>query len=269
MIDEKMYKFLNTIDIPDDRDWVYEDCLEDIVEGDTKASWDRNIMKVYNQFDQASTYKACGSYSLWVIYNWNNIHEYAKHWIDFEQENPKNKWLSFQASRGYPNIGSSLQENMNFYRKMWWIDATARIDTLQGMKNALKNWAFIYTGSSKCSRPKASQQKRFVYDTNWAPHAFSIIADEPATREFIAINSFWVSRWDKWYFAIPYSDIEHLFTRYAIIDKDDTWLIKNLKYEQEFKEAVELWITNWLTPNEPATRKQVAVMVLRWTKLKN
>ena len=171
----------------------------------------------------------------------------------------------FQSERGNLNSWASLQDMMKFFKNHWLIDWYVKCTTAQECKNAMKNWCWIYTGSSKCSWSKTSKAKSFVYDKDWANHCFAIVDYDD--NGLIAINSFGESWWDKGKFYIPDENYKDLFTTYAIVDHDDTWKIDELKFKMEFNKAIELWITNWTRPDEPMTRREGAVMVYRAFKL--
>lgn len=260
--DEEM-KLLNTFEIwdePDERDFLWSEYAE----WGNRVKFPWRQLKVWNQYDNSETYKACSVYWLTGIFNGNQILEFNKQWIEFEQEDPRWKWLAFQAERWYFNSWASLQDVMKFFRNRWLIDWYVKSVTAQECKNAIKNGCWIYTWSSKCSWSKTSKAKQFVYDEDWANHCFAIVDYDD--NWLWAINSFGEWWWDKGWFYIPDENYKDLFTTYAIIDHDDTGKIEELRYKMEFDKAIELGITNWTRPDEPATRREVAVMVYRAMK---
>jgi len=261
---EDLELYLDAVDKSDSRDYLYADYMHEYATGKLWPIRDTLINKIYDQFDQSSTYKACTCYWLWIINNWNNLAEYWSKWFDYEQQDPK--WLrhTFQSTRWYPNKWSSLQEMMRFYKKMWLIDWYMRANTIEECKHAIDNGFLIYTWTKSCNWRETSKKKAFVYKKNWWWHCFSIVWYND--KWFIAANSFGTDRWDAWYFTIPYDDYKYLYSKYVIIDKDDTWTLKNLEYQREFQKAIELWITNWDRPNDKASRKEVAVMIYRLYK---
>lgn len=264
--DEEM-KLLNTFEIwddPDDRDFLWSEYAE----WGSRVKFPWRQLKVWNQYDNSETYKACSVYWLTGIFNGNQILEFDKQWIEFEQEDPRWKWLAFQAERWYLNSWASLQDVMKFFRNRWLIDWYVKSVTAQECKNAIKNGCWIYTWSGKCSWSKTSKAKQFVYDEDWANHCFAIVDYDD--NWLWAINSFGEWWWDKGWFYIPDENYKDLFTTYAIVDHDDTGKIEELRYKMEFDKAVELGITNWTRPDEPMTRREWAVMVYRaYKKLLN
>lgn len=222
-------------------------------------------LKVWNQNANNDTLTWCSAYWLTYIYNWNQLMEFAKEWIEFEQEDPRWKWLAFQSERWYPNAWASLQEMMTFFKNRWLIDWFVKCKTAQECKNALSNWFGIYTWSNKCNWKSTSKEKKFVYDINWAAHCFAVVDFDD--NWLIAINSFWDKWWDNWYFYIPDEDYKYIFSTYAIVDHDDKGKLDALRFNMEYQKAIEMWITNWSRPNDSATRKEVAVMNYRTFKL--
>lgn len=250
-----------TYDNPSEYDILWEEYAEGLAKGKVA---DKYQIKVRNQNANADTLKGCSVYGLTAIYNGYQLREYDENWIEFEQEDPRWKWLAFQAERGYPNSWASLQAVMTFFKNRKLIDGYVKCVNAEECKNAINNWCLIYTWSSKCSWSATSKAKEFMYDANWASHCFAIIDFDDTG--FIAINSFGEKRWDKGFFHINFDKYQHLFSTYAIIDHDDTWKLEDLVFNVQFQKAIELWITNWTRPDDPATRREVSVMVYRAMK---
>jgi len=266
MLPTNFEDYLVTWDRPEERDYIYEDHFSSEEASGQLTVWKKELMKIWDQFDQRDTHRACTCYGLGWIFNGYNVAEYDKNDVEFEQEDPKYKWGMFQSTRWYPDVWSNLQTMMKYYRKKWWIEWNMVSKTMQGSKNALDNGFLIYTGTNRCDWRKTSSSGIFVKKINWGWHAFFIVWYTEIG--FIAVNSFGADWWTSWYFIIPFENYNDLFTKNVIFDKDDTWVIKNLNYEREKKEAIELWITNWDRPNDPVTRSECSVMALRASKLK-
>ena len=101
-------------DEPSRYDYLWSDYAE---WWETKKFCEWFKLKVRNQNANKDTLKWCSAYGLTYIYNWNQLMEFAKAWIEFEQDDPRWKRLAFQAERGYPNSWASLQEMMSFFKK--------------------------------------------------------------------------------------------------------------------------------------------------------
>ena len=262
---ENYEKFLNAKDEPRETDFLRSDYIwNDYGEWETKKIVDQVKIKVRNQFDQEETYKACSAYWLTAIFNWNQGVEFLKQWIEFEQEDPRWKRNTFQAERWYLDKGASLQEMMSFFKKHWLIDWYLKTVNVEETKNAINNWCLIYSWSNYWNRSQTSKswELTIMEYTTW--HCFSIIDFDE--NGFIAINSFWEKRWNKWFFHINYEKYSKLFTTYAIIDHDDTWKIDAMLFDLEYQKAIENKITNWTRSNDPVTRKECAVMCYRVMK---
>lgn len=255
-------------DLPKETDRKFEDVFWDEV-----GEWLPKITKrpteaiVYNQNSDKRTLKACWWFWTYHIYNWNQINERKNNWMVFNQEDPKNYWFRFQQSRWRKNTWSSIQEHLAYMKNVERsIDGHVICATEDQMKRAIDMWSRILTWSNKCDRYKTGINKKFTYKALWEAHIFAIVDYDDSRGWFIAENSFGEWRWDKWYFLIPYGYKKYLYSCNAIIDADSTGMLQAYKYELEFKEAIELGITNGTNPDQPATRKEVAVMVLRWLK---
>ena len=256
--DMKLMNMFEVYDAPDERDFLYSEYVEWL--GD-KIKFPWRELKVRNQYSQSETYKACSVYGLTYIYNGNQIIEFGKQWIEFEQEDPRWKRTTFQAERWYLDSWASLQDVIKFFKNRKLIDWYVLAKSANECKNAINNGFWIYTWSSKCSWSKTNKAKEFVYDKDWANHCFSIVDYDD--NWLWAINSFGESWWDNGWFYIPDDCFKYLFSTYAIVDHDDTGKIDELRYKMEYNKAVELGITNGTRPDEPMTRREWAVMVYR------
>lgn len=253
-------------DNPRPTDWKREDVFGDEA-GDgagQNTKWPQWI-KLFNQNLDKRTLKACWGYGITHLHNWEQMNEWKDNGVVFIEEDPKNYRFRFQQLRGWKNIGSSIQEHLDFMRNVERsIEWSVLCNTEDQMKKAIDRGCYIFTGSRLCDRTKTWKTGIFanVWSAPW--HLFAIIGYD--NKWFIAPNSFGESWGDKWYFHIPYGYKKYLFSCNAIIDSDSTWKLQAYKYELEFKKAIEEGITNWTDPDKPATRKEVAVMVYRWLK---
>ena len=248
-------------DNPQDTDFLWKDYV-----AWTRKRFPGQKLKVRNQNASIDTISWCGIYWLTYIYNWNQINEFEEKDIEREQEDPKWKRYTFQAERWNPgnNVWSTLQDCIKFFKDRKLIDWYLTCKNSEECKNAIKNWFWVYTGTNKCNRKKTDQSYEFEYDEDWASHCIAIV-DYDDTG-FWSINSFWETRWKKWFFHIDYDKYKYLYTTYAIIDHDDSGQLEQMVYNMQYQKAIELWITNWTRPDEPATRRQVAVQIYRMYK---
>ena len=130
-----------TYDNPSEYDITWEEYAE---WGTGKRIADKYKIKVWNQNANKDTLKWCSAYWLTWIFNWYQLREYDENWIEFEQEDPRWKWLAFQAERGYPNSWASLQDMMSFFRRRGLIDWYVVAKNIQEIKNAIDNGFMIY-----------------------------------------------------------------------------------------------------------------------------
>jgi hypothetical protein len=261
---------LDTKDEPTSDDWLYSDFIKNQEEG---AEWDRpviyrdkDVMKVWDQFDQNTTYKGCTAYWLTSPYNWYNVREWAKSGLEYEQENPRWKWEAYQATRWRPNVWSSLQKILKFFRDRKLIDGSVTAVWVSECKNALDNWFYLYSGSKYCNRRKSWASGKFVYNRKWGWHAFAIV--DYNDEWFIAINSFGDDRGDKGYFIIPFDDFKYLYSCNVIIDHDNTGSLQTMRDDCDIQKAIEMGITNGSDLESFAIKRDIVLMLVRWLRLK-
>ena len=100
----------------------------------------------------------------------------------------------------------------------------------------------------------------------WKKPDFCFFIENFNDDGFIAVNSFGETWWDNGRFLIPFDEYWNIYSTYAIVDHDDTGKLESLVYEKQYQKAIELGITNWTRPDDPASRREVAVMVYRAMK---
>lgn len=220
---------------------------------------------VYDQNLLLSTQKWCVWYAIYHIYNGNQMNERRNNDLEFTQEDPKNYRYRFQAHRGWKNTWSSLQQHLDFMRNNERsIEWSVICETEDQMKVATDKWAFILTGSYKCDWTKTGKTWLFSLLSSWIWHWFVIVWYD--NKWFIAKNSFGAWWGNKWYFTIPFGYKKYLFSCNAVLDSDSRGMLQAYRFERDFQEAIALGITDGSNPEKPATRKEVAVMVVRSLK---
>lgn len=239
--------------------------------GDEMAEWSKQFVKwpewtiVYNQNLDPRTLKWCVWYAVYHIYNAQQMNEWKNNWSEFIQEDPKNYWFRFQAYRGRPNTWSSLQQHLDFMRKQEKsIEWSVLCQTEEQMKMAVDRWYFILSWSKRCDWTKTGKTWIFSLVDDGPDHGIAIVGYD--WKWFIAKNSFWGWRWNKWYFYIPFGYKKYLFSCNAIIDADSTGKLQAYKFEKEYQESIKLGITDGTNPDKPATRKECSVMIYRMYK---
>lgn len=202
-----MVKEINQcIDIPDSRDYTREN-FEEFALGNSKIRPKDKVI-VQNQW----SVWACTRFGITHVVNGNNLLEYSDAWFVYNQINAMDVW-----NRSDKSI--LLQSAVNQMKNEWLIAWYVRPKTIEQMKKSLDLWYFIYTGSNNWDWGKTRSTKIYALRTDgkivW--HAYAIVWYNDVW--WIAINSYWPKRWDKWYFTIPFEYTDKLFTKYSIIDK--------------------------------------------------
>lgn len=228
-------------DVPDKRDFPFSE-FEGFIEWlpvDKKRPYN-DIVK-FNQ----ENLPACTRYALMHINNAQNFLEYKENWLPYVQIDPKDE-------RAKWNQVKSLQAALAQAKKEWLITWYLVLDwdtpekLIEQTRKAISLWMYVYTGSDNCNWSETGKTGLYTVTTKSAVwHARPIIDFTDDARLFHELNSRWADWWPKWwYFDLKYEDIDKTFTRYAIIDKDDSgkfdWFKRQQKAEQFVRLAKEL-----------------------------
>ena len=222
------------IDIPDSRDFDFNEFAKEFAEWETINNRPNQEIKLQDQ----KNVPACTRFALTHIVNAENINEYNKNWYKFDQLDAltlRNRW----SKQLY--LQSALKEFRSWGLIEWSLIIPKDKNVIESMRKALNMWCYIYTWSSNWWRWNWKHPFNYIKRTDWkfVWHARDIVEDQPEQRRFKAINSRWENWWDKWYFYIPYSDIESIYSMYAIIDKDDTGKFQTFKAKEIAKQTIE------------------------------
>jgi hypothetical protein len=180
------------------------------------SGWDkqrpRDIVVVQNQWNVW----ACTRFGITHVVNGNNILEYSKEWLTYSQIDAMDVW-----NRG--NKSLTLQSALKQMISEWLIEWYVQPKTIEQIKASIDGWYYIYTGSSNCDWWKTKLSKVYVLRTDWkfVWHAYALVWYTDVW--WLAINSRWPTRADKWYFTIPFEYTDKLYTKYSIIDKSDNF----------------------------------------------
>jgi len=188
-----------------------------------KAIDNRTVTTIYNQWLLDITRMACGSYG--VIHTINVANYYTGWW----EHDPKEQWIRFverYKTEEYDPVsqGSSLQDQLDFAKKLWFIDWYYRIsrgdNIVLEIKSAIARGEYIYTGSKQIDwkATRASDDKVAVVG-NGSAHIVEI--DWYNNTYLFCRNSYGDKSYDWWYFYLKREDISCLFTIYAV--KDHAW----------------------------------------------
>jgi len=159
---------------------------------------------------------------------------------------------------------------------MGYLNWYAIIDTLELIKHSISNNRPVQCGSNKIGWSLATKENNWTVwpkDSYW--HSIILNGYSDITKQFRIKQSY--KKWDNWHQYLNYSDIWLLFpSKFSLIDKQDPIIINYKKKIMEWiniekaKEAFEKWLWNGLDATKPATREEVATMILRWLeKLKD
>ena len=232
------------LDTPDSRDYSAED-YQEVAMGIEWKKRPEDKVEVQNQGKEW----ACTRFWLTHVNNGQNIIEYEANWSEYTQIKAIDVW-------NRSNKVLSLQSALAQFKTEWLIEGWVRIDRYPSdkakaiiqMKQAIDMWNFVYTWSESWDWSK-TWKKPYIYQlrTDWkiVGHAWSIVEYDDTTQMFKAINSRWPTRWDKGYFYVPYEMIDKLFSKYCIIDKDNSDIFKNFKRKQKAKELVAMCSDFW------------------------
>jgi len=217
------------IDIPSLSDYEYSD-MNFGVEEDKK---ELPKFTIYNQWAELVTRMACVFFSNGMLNNIQNLIEYDG---DYKELNPKEFWVEYlKVNPTAEWFGTSLQAGMDFMKKKWLIAGYAKI-TNDKLDSAIDRGTYIETGAYGVDWGTTRETWILTFRADGAGiwHAFMIIKQD---KEFYYVaNSYGETRGnEKGRFKIRKSDIDKLFTRYAIIDKKDQ---KSVNVLNEYKKKV-------------------------------
>lgn len=228
-------------DDPKDTDFIREDVyfgtttptIKDIVDH-------RKIWTVYNQFVNADTKMACGSY--WLIHA-DNVCELLN-WG--KEVNPRWHRLEFVRVHKTPRYdpivkGSSLQAQLDFAVKTGVIWGYYRVYTQEEIMEWMSRWYMAYTGSSNIDREatKKSPNNVCVIKPNSPAHIVCKIAYD---KDF-----FWIrNSWELKHMNLRKEDIEYLFSIYMIVPKTEANIFEKAKARMEARRGLyDTMVVRW------------------------
>ncbi len=239
-------------DFPTTKDWFYRDLER--WGGDTPEAVDLSAgVTIYNQGADPYTKMACGSYS--QIHGTNTHNTYNIEWMTYD---PYLHWQAFVEAHKtdtYDPIEqwSSIQAQLAFQKKQWYITGRVKIFTAQEAEENLIKWRTIVTWSMNIDwkKTKASADKIAVIG-KWAAHLVVIVWYNRDKELLVCMNSYWPDYMDKGFFYVRYSDISSLYSMYALLDKKDLrtinqWKMKILAVQRAKKMGGKIYWYNQKT----------------------
>lgn len=237
-------------DTPSDKDILYSELMG----AETQKTfpergiwWNDNT--VYNQWLEPFTKMACGSY--WTIHG-VNIYNKLDGEYEIDPKDHRALFVKAYKTDSYDPVvkGSSLQNQVDFARKLNHIAGYTRIDKLKKedyMEN-LAEWRCILTGSSNINWKKTRDSAdKFAVIEKWAGHIVLIRGYWP--KGLVCRNSYWHNYMDDGDFYIRREDIGALFSCYALVDYKDPLfesLLKRIQAKNK-KKAETHWygVKDW------------------------
>lgn len=218
---------------------------------------------IFNQWADPDTEMSCTRQWLGNITNGNNL-------ISHEFQDPllaKTKWIeAYIKNSRIKAQGDYLQNALDQFLADKLIAGYYIVSGKQEHMDAIDKWHYIYWGSNNGDWVSVRDKKLYAIKTPSSWHAFV---------KGVAYDDIWLT-WinsygeDNGYFTLPWELCDTTFTSYAIIDFVDEAEIlayKQKKSMEEIQEAVDLGIFNGKDLDAPATRSEVARMILRMYKL--
>lgn len=232
------------------------------------------VPRIQNQGAENVTRMACTRFGITHIVNSQNRRVAEKTVNPYVEAIAKDYWLAYlKTNPSAEENGASLQSALEQFRKAGLITGYAVANSVELMKDALRNYRLIYTGSMNGDWAKVRSEKKYALRTDGKTvgHAFCIVGYD--RDGFVATNSYGP---ENGYFSIPYELAGTLFTRYAVADTKDEEAISLYRQRimdnitiEDAKKALEAKIWNGLEPQKPATREEVAAMIYRATNPAN
>ena len=211
------------LDIPDEKDFLYEELFW-WVEAELVKPFPKDKLIIQNQWISQDTQMACGCFWLTHISNAQNIIEYDNFWKEYNQLQARDLWLDYLKINPKARYEwSTLQNWLKRFKDSGLIIWYTKINSIEEAKKAIDLWQYIYSWALKWDWNHVKTTwvfKSTTWKTYWHLFTAWVWYND---QGFIAINSYWPKNW---YFTIPYSEWNNLYSKYAIIDNENKELFK-------------------------------------------
>ena len=243
------------IDIPDDRDYGYEeicwnnDLPEDFIiddKNDYQNQWLEEITKYMCVFFSSTHWLNILNELEWV---WEKDIKWKDIWLI-----ANDKWLldleKWALIKNWPSL----------LKWLWHIKGYFLVNE-NNIKQAIYDWhpIVVWSRSLKWWYPCIAEQR------NW--HAVLIIWWNK--EWYIIKNSYWKERFNKWLNLLPYNLFDKLYqSKFALIDTENPILqykkqiMDNIDLEWA-KKLFEKWLWNWKNPRTNMSRQEVMQVLFR------
>ena len=218
-------------DEPTNKDWIE---FDELWGGDMKPEVRvGKELPIQDQSKQIQTSDACGQYMMTHSVNAMNLFR----WWDFLfkwEEQRENFIDMYQHTPRYKNVdirteGSRLQDNLEFARRTGMIAWYYKVSWVDSIRKALSLGRTIAAWSKKINWRETRQDPYVAVGNSWAWHFFGITIYRDFVNMLSCPNSYWEESYDNWYHHINYNDTSLLYTRYALIPKEEKHISSKVK----------------------------------------
>lgn len=218
-------------DEPSSKDWIeFDELWGEELQPEVRVGKE---LPIQDQSAQEETSNACGQYMMTHCVNAMNLFR----WGDFlyrGEEERENFIGMFQHTTRYKDVdirtqGSRLQDNLEFARRTGMIAWYYRVDSADSIRKALSLGRVIATGSKKINWRETRQEPYIAVGNSGAWHFFGITRYRDLINLLSCPNSYWDDAYDNWYHHINYNDTWLLYSRYALIPKEEKRVVGKVK----------------------------------------
>jgi len=254
----------DVIDIPSNRDYLFEEYLEE-----ENAEWAdyKRPEDYYRVLDQWST-PMCTLFAVQAIVNWYNIIEDIRElWqLVRNQHNPIEDWVDsirhLQTRIDNARKAGKIEWYLSIPR-VWLNTPTGRMTAERRnkqIKTALDKGFFIYTGTEYSKRTMNQSPILNLGDTKHTGHAFSLVGADDIYQShdnlYKFVNSFWKGWGDRGYGYIKEDNIDKQFTFYVVIPKNNSEFFKKYRANKKVMELISLAKSIYLENKENKAIKE-------------
>jgi len=193
-------------------------------------------IKILDQSEdnEPSTKMACWWYSMQQAVNimnkreeYNYFRDWADYWADFV---PRVRPLHRSRSWWDPvEVGSSLQDHLEFARIHKMIRWYVKCETPHEARNMIALWRVCISGSRNIDWSEVRNPPYTASISHWSWHLWLYVGIDRPNKRFLCLNSYGDWSYDNWYFYVPFSIFNNLYSCYALLDYRDTDVIVGWK----------------------------------------
>lgn len=175
-----------------------------------------NKLVIYDQSEDPRTRTACSIYSPRLANNWQNIVEYEQLELpEYEQKDPKKDRLDYRKNWNLYTWGT-IQNALTYLAKVdsisWW----AVCQTVSEIDDALANGKLVCTGSQFWDWETIFRTKKYSESNRLQWHIFCLVSKY--RDYYVALHGYKACP----YFLVHRDQLPRLFSKNALLDKDDS-----------------------------------------------